>query len=622
MVCPNPLHEGSKVKGAGTREAASGLRRDYVCKPNGGKAHKFAVLIEVGDVPVPLYSPPPKCPVHGTASRRVRNGRYGKPGEAQRRQRYRCWPFEPDPAYPKGHHDYTPELAREHVHDGAHHCEACEELRGVHRGEQAVARAQSWNLRIVAEGLDKLASGVETYSSVGRWAWEATGRDRTRPAKLSDAERDRRAKVAAWEKAVRDAEAAGKAKPRKPRGLSLEPLPAPPAARRRLADAEGNALPARRTPSARSAEARNRWHVAADWVEMYAPVLWEPLHARLLEQERAEHERRSRMTAEGRRSDGRPQVLLLDDLPVNSKAVFDGRSTPRSRREYFVLGAATLEWPARTKNGPVPAPDDRYTRLRMLRAYPSNEASAWRLLFDELGYQPGVREPEFILADAGTGLRRGIADYFQHAVLVPSLFHIHDALSEALADKTPGALVLTDTGKALHPDLASHLTWLSGERMRTMTLKQWAAWWNDFERLLERLGLPPEKLQERRASYEDPVAAALPALQVNPGVPVSTGGFETVLRTTVKNVLTGRSHAFANIERTNNLLDLVVCRNRGVFNRLPAVLEALRAASLQHDGWAAPPRDVADVQPPAPATYSSLRDKDLLGELARKRGVA
>ncbi|WP_194290597.1 hypothetical protein [Modestobacter roseus] len=570
---------------------------------------------------MPLYAPAPKCPVHGTQGRRVRNGIYRRPGQPVPRQRYRCWPDKPDPDFPKGFHNFTPPLAREHVHTGENHCEACEERRNVHHGDQVVARRQSWNLRVVAEGLEKLASGAETYSSVGRWAWETTGRVRTRPAKLSDAERERRAKVAAWEKEVRAAEAAGSRPPAKPRGLSLDPLPSALADRRRRRDADGRELPARRTPSARSAEARNRWHVAADWVEMYAPVLWQPLHGRLLAAEAAEHARRVAMTDAERAADGRPQVLLLDDSPVNSRAAFDGRATLRSRREYFVLGAATIDWPARRPGDGPPTPDDRHTRLRLLRAYPSNERTAWRLLFDELGFQPGVREPEFILADAGTGLRRGIEDYFQTAVLVPSLFHIHEALTEALVRQTPGAVVLTDTGKALRPELAAHLSWLTADRIRSMDDRQWSAWWDDFEVLLDRLNLPPEKLVERRASYEPSVAAALPSLRAHPGVPVSTGGFETLPRTTVKTVLTGRGHAFANIERTNNLFDLVVCRNRGVFAQRSDVLAKLRTETLRHDGWAAAPRDVADPQPPAPATYSSLRDKDLLDQLG-SRGAA
>ena len=175
MPCPNPRHEGLKAKSAGTRRAAPGLRRDYVCQPTVGKVHTFAVVIEVEDQPVPLYAPP-ACPVHGKDAVRIRNGTYGKPGESVRRQRYRCYPCTPDPKYPKGRHNVTPPLPREHVHTGESHCGACEEMRGVHHGDQVVARAQSWNLRVVVEGLEKLASGADTYSSVGSWAWAFTGR--------------------------------------------------------------------------------------------------------------------------------------------------------------------------------------------------------------------------------------------------------------------------------------------------------------------------------------------------------------------------------------------------------------------------------------------------------------
>lgn len=198
MVYPNPFHAGSHVKGNGTYRSSSGLRWNYRCTPNGDRPYDFAVVIAVEDKPVPVYLPPPPCPLHGRDGRRARNGTYGKPGETVRRQRYRCWPMTPDPNFPRGFHNYTPAQAREHVHSGENHCHECEERRNVHRGDQVVARTQSWNLRAVAEGLEQLTSGAETYSSVDRWAWQATGRVRSRPAKLSDAERERRAKQAAW----------------------------------------------------------------------------------------------------------------------------------------------------------------------------------------------------------------------------------------------------------------------------------------------------------------------------------------------------------------------------------------------------------------------------------------
>lgn len=83
MMCPNPFHAGSKVKGNGTYRAASGLRRNYRCTPNGDKPHDFAVVIAVEDedAPVPAYLPPPPCPVQGKAARRARNGTYQRPGQ-------------------------------------------------------------------------------------------------------------------------------------------------------------------------------------------------------------------------------------------------------------------------------------------------------------------------------------------------------------------------------------------------------------------------------------------------------------------------------------------------------------------------------------------------------------
>jgi hypothetical protein len=621
IPCPNPLHAGSHVKAKGTRRTKSGLRRDYLCTPVGGRPHKFAVMIEPGEEPAPVFQTPPSCPVHGTASRRTRWGTYRSADGSTHRQRYRCEPFELDPDYPRGSHTFTPTLPRSHIDEGAR-CTACEQRRSVHSGGQAVSRGHSWPLRIVAEALEKLASGAESYGSVSVWAWRAIGRRRTRPAKLSDGERERRAKVKEWERACRKAEAEGSRKPRKPRGLSLEPLPSDRPERRRRVDANGEELPPRRI-SERSAEAHRRWHTAADWVEMFAPVLWQPLHERLLEEERKEHSRRSKMSADERGADGRPQALLLDDIPFQTKGVFEGASTPRMTRDYFVLGAATIVWPDRAPGKPAPVLDDRYTHLRLVRAYPTNEAAAWQLLFQELGYEPGVCEPEFILADAGAGLRRGVAGFFRQAVFVPSLFHIHRALALALESQTPGAAVITDAGPALHPDIAAHLGWLTARRLRSITKAQWSAWWDDFETLLERLGLAPEKIQERRSTYQEPVERALPALRRNPGVPMSTGGFENVLHRRVQAVLTGRAHGFANIERTNNLFDLVVCRDRGVFDNRPEVIEALRSEALRYEGWSAEPRTVADPQPPpGSGRYSSLRDRDLLLQLTRARGIA
>jgi len=627
VECPVPQHAGSRVKGNGTREASGVKRRDYKCFPAGYDAHNFVVIVGEPATPLPVKTSTPECALHGKLATVSRKGTYGHPGEELRRQKYKCVPDDPDQRakYKHGFHVFTPKLAREHVHFGDVHCDDCGELRGVHRGDQIAGRASTWPLRTVAEGLSRLSAG-ESYGRVGIWAWESTGRDRTRPAKLSDAEKERRAKVRAW----------GKTQPRRKKGDPPHTLPAdlaiafdpdPEYERRRRNDGAGNALPRRRKPSPSAATARARWHTAADWVAAYSGALWLPLHERLLTQERAEHERRMALTPEQRIADGRPQVLLLDDLPVTTKARSDGYGNRRVKRTYFILAAGTIAWREATAASTrswesEDAPEPR-THLRALRGLGTNEAESWKLLFDELGYEPGVYEPEFILADAGTGLQKAVRTYFKKAVLVPSLWHVQAAIEEALTKKSgPGATTLTDMGPALHHRLTDILADLSTERLHHMTTMHWAGWWNDLERAMEDLGLSLDTMRKRRANYEPAIAAVLPLLAANPSVPVSSGGFETVLRNSATMMVSGRTHALANVERSAALFDLCVCRDHGVFHNISTVVEALRKDAEAHEGWSAAPRIVADPQPPAPASYSSLRDRDLPVALAMVRGLA
>ena len=255
-ACPNPEHVGSLVRGDGVRHARSGTWQEYRCQPPGEKRHRFSRRIGPG-TPVPGWSEPPECPRHCDQAAIVRNGSYGRPGEAHRRQTYRCLPHDEAERrkYPKGVHFFTPPLPRSHVEPGEPACEACGEVRSPHHGDDVAGRRLTWTLPTVAEGLAKLAAG-ESYASVSRDAWASTGRDRTRAAKLSDAEVARRAAVAAWK---RDQP---KPKPTQPALVPPHGLGSPqPAAtdyrRRRRLDSTGRPLPLRRTPSPSSALVEN-----------------------------------------------------------------------------------------------------------------------------------------------------------------------------------------------------------------------------------------------------------------------------------------------------------------------------------------------------------------------------
>jgi len=83
-------------------------------------------------------------------------------------------------------------------------------------------------------------------------------------------------------------------------------------------------------------------------------------------------------------------------------------------------------------------------------------------------------------------------------------------------------------------------------------------------------------------------------------------------------VLRRRAFQFANVERTNNLMDLVVARQNGMFTDLTAIAQLIEADEMPHRGWAVPMRAIDDPQP-RNDRYSSLRDES---RDARRRSSA
>ena len=74
----------------------------------------------------------------------------------------------------------------------------------------------------------------------------------------------------------------------------------------------------------------------------------------------------------------RPQVLLIDDMPVYGRDL-DGEAGRDAG--FYVLAAAKVRW-----SGIDPFQGaDVVTELRLLRAYAKSNTAAWRLMFDELG---------------------------------------------------------------------------------------------------------------------------------------------------------------------------------------------------------------------------------------------
>ncbi len=558
--CPVPGHEDSWVVSKGMRKNKAGSYLLLRCTPTTRTPHTFRVVDGKVIAPkVALWAPPPRCPDHPGAHI-VRDGLYAKDKDKAKptkkaRQRYRC--------YPNGrsgpHHRFTPALPRAHVHVGHEECVECEEQRGMHHGDPTISRRQSWSSRLVAEALRDLSAGA-SYSMTGRRVRKVTKRKRSR-------------------------ESEGK----KRKGYPGQRL------------------------------SRNAWHIAADWCEIYSPVLWDYVEPQLRARTAAAVKERERLLL-AKAPNPEPLALLIDDIPIH--ATFTDEDSRRvTRRDYFILIAAEVRWGDVIEEwGEL---RERELRLRLARAYPTNDHHAWKLLFDELGYTP-----DFVIADAGTGLIKGVEEYYKGAVtFIPSLFHVREAIEEGLY-KTAGVWTRAIEGgsKELVPALHDHVLGLTRRAVVKMAPSEWTKWWDDLEGILTTLDLPVAGTRKRRKNYEGVVARILPALAAQPNLPLATGGLEVALRMKIQPVLENRSHAFANIERTNRLLDLVVCRDFGLFDDMSMVISLLRADSSGSDGWSTPLRMVSDPQPPGKKPkdkpYSSLRDQLLVREMVRQKGLA
>lgn len=579
-------HEGSHVVAYGVRQTQRGEVLRFRCTPAIGKPHIFtAMQAAPGRAVAAKWSAPPPCPKHD-GSKVVRNGTYGK-GTAVPRQGYKCFPA--DGSKP---HKFTPPLPRDHVHENAEHCDHCDELRGVHRGETAVARRHSWSTRVVARALEMLANGA-SYSDVSRWALRVSGGKRSRRSSKEVARAKAEAVGLTFDEEAWDA---ANTTPHEP------------------VDEVTGEVRKKRKASQASKESRNAWHIAADWVEAFSAVIFEPVEQMLRDAATSERARLEDLASRGEPLT-RPQVILVDDVPVYGR---DLDRKKRSRRDagYFVLVLAELHWPDDVDHDGMTRRDPTI-KLRLVRAMSKSNTASWRLMFNELGYTP-----DYIVADAGTGISGAIKAHFDPACtkFIPSLWHVANKVELGLAD-TPGALTVTPAGKELIPPLRDHVRKLSRTSGVLDSGANWTQWWDDVLAILKTHHLAADEVRSKRKNYEAPMKAVLADIAAQPDIPVSTGGLETMIAKQVKPLLAMRRTSFANIERTNLLFDLVVARQHGAFDNLSEVGKLLRLDGEAHEGWTVPLRAIADPRPRG-GVYSSLRDTTLLNTLAKRKGVA
>ena len=197
---------------------------------------------------------------------------------------------------------------------------------------------------------------------------------------------------------------------------------------------------------------------------------------------------------------------------------------------------------------------------------------------------------------------------------MPSLWHLARALENNALEKA----LTGPNGR----ELRIHLNELKRDGGAIRSIGDWIGWWDHLRALARASGrVKMDSLRQTRANYEARMAAAIPTLLADRRLLVSTGGLESVIRDAIEPVLERRRHQFANIERTNHLMELVVARSVGMFADLNAVANLITADTLEHDGWTVPLRTIADPLP-AYGAYRSLRDEMLLLAVAEQRGIA
>jgi len=565
VLCPSAGHRDGKVRAKGTVTTSTGTWGRYLCVRPTGSKHYFRVLVSADGAVLTSMEKPPDCREH-SASKVVRHGKYGK-GKTQR-QRYRCEPNDGEPV-----HYFTPPLSREAVSLGSS-CSTCDDLLSPHRGALTAARHTPWTLRGIVQALNDLSLGT-SYAA----------------ASLAlRAQRDE-----AWD---------------------------------HLRSAHGVEMTMTDTPVASTSESWNTrqgkgaWHLAADLVEQYAPLLFDVVTSRLVAEEEALRAANdAALTKEPDAALAHPLVYILDELPVEFRKSTSNRGRFQ-QNSWSLLAVVELRWHA--SDDPFALPR-REARLRLARAYPRGNADAWRLVLDELPVRP-----DFVVADASEAIKNAVNSHYGQGAVgsIPSFFHIQRNIRATLL-KLPGATTSEQGRTVLVGQLRKQMELLTRSELMGFGPGDVATWWDDLIAIVAAIPAPTSGLVEQRRIHEPRMTAALPLLQKNPQLPASNAAVESRIRLTLEPFLDNRKHRYRNLARTNFLFDLAVCRAQGLFTDLDAIAKLIRENNEAANGWAPTPRQLADTQPALPAgvngqaapVYSSLLNPLLLPVLAKQRNV-
>lgn len=579
----NPYHLDATVTKDGPRVSEQGVWQRYRCVRPDGDIHWFQTLTAPDGSVLVSNTPPPECPEH-PGSKVVRKGKHHRGqtnNPSTNRQRYKCTPT--DGSAP---HRFMPVLPRTVVDVGQDTCAGCEELLSPYRGDQAVARKSRHSLKAVVTALSELASGA---------SYAQTSVDlRARTAAVIEHQRVHHY----W----------------------LDDID--PTNTLALSDTAGT------TGSWAGQRAKNGWRLTADLTEQYSPVLFRYLTDRVQAREAAQRAINDReLAAEPTAVLGNPLCYVLDELPVVVHRKVSNRSRYQATR-WHLLVVTEVRW-HHTPNEvrlPFDPPPMREPKLRLVRAYPGASHTAWRLVLDELKVRP-----DFIVSDFGSAISKAVTEQYPAGTVghVPSFFHMARNIRTALLSK-PNTHYRTDGHKVLVEELEKYMDALTRASLVLNGPVGWSAWWDGFLDTLNELKVPLGTFRAQRCIYEQPVANAFTLLNKNPHLPASNAAVESKIRMKLEPLLENRKQRYRNIARVNALMDLVVCKEQGLFLDMDAVAGIIRSFNDSCNGWAPKGREICDTHPsrkpgafsPVAFPYSSLLDPYLTDALYQHRVAA
>ena len=626
VSCPNPKHKSARVQSKGTRSSSSGIWSRFYCEGVLGEHHSFRILSTADGAARVSVTKPPACPEH-SKSKVVRHGTKGS--GPTKRQGYRCTPTEGAAT-----HYFSPPLTREAVAPLAS-CSGCDELLSPHRGSLTASRHTPWTLAAVVQALNNLSLGL-SYAAVSRdlRAQNAMTREHLRA--------EHGAEAASRSSSTRSKSGDGASSTsRTSTGRTSTSSTSRTSTTRAQTDATSLPTPTSSTSSTSTAststsststasitssssslireEGRNAWHLAADLVEEYSPLLFGTVIEKVIARERkARAANDAILEANPEAVLAAPIVYLLDDAPIYIKQWKSARSR-HQQDSWALLVVVELIWqPAKDPFG-LPR---REARLRLARAYPRANEEAWMLVLNELPVTP-----DFIIADAGPAIKNAVDRRYagEKVTFIPSLFHIQKNLRKVL-EKLPNASSKSGKRVYLAKALYEAVSFMTRDGLIQSTEKGLAKDWDELIALITRMGAPTADVKMQRKLNESKMADAISILAKNPHLPASNAAVEAKIRLNLEPFLENRQYRFRNLARTNYLLDLAVARSQGIFTDLGKLSKLIRQSNEEHSGWAPTPRQITDRQPLGAGAntpiYSSLLNAQLISRLSKARGIA